>query len=425
MKKLLLIFVLLNVVAFTQPRQRPDSFPGFLQLKPTISIIPKSDTTVTLSYMYRIPYNRFVFEKDEGSYKASLRIMVEIMKSDDLVIRDFQDKKVIVDNFEITQNKNASVEGVINFALKVDDYDIIGVLNDLSSDKEMKFAPGHIELSNDSKKGIYNPVVVNLSEKDCDGSNLPLVINDSGNIPFSSQDYQLVIPVADTSVQSLTIQLKNNDKDSVTKSITESYISGLEITECGDKLYLGENNSNRPTKNFILRNFSTKLSEGKVALNIKRNDNNDSINFSLDVEWIGKPISLRDPELAIEMLQYIEDSDSVIDKMLDADKDEYQDELFQYWKKYDPTPGTKYNELMAEYYSRIDYAALKFKSLTKRNGISSDRGKVYIKYGKPDKIERSSDEYGYVVETWIYGNARQKFVFVDKDGTGNFILVEG
>ena len=124
------------------------------------------------------------------------------------------------------------------------------------------------------------------------------------------------------------------------------------------------------------------------------------------------------------MLQYIE-NENIFDKMLDADEDDYKDELNEYWKKYDPTPNTKYNELMEEYYSRIDYAASKFRNLTKRNGISTDRGKVYIKYGQPDKIERSSDEYGYVVETWIYGNNKQKFVFVDKDGTGNFILVEG
>ena len=425
MKKLLLILIFLNLVVYAQPRHQPDSFPGLLQLKPTLSVIPISDTTVTLSYMYRIPYNRFVFEKDENNYKASLRIMVEVMKGDDLIVRDFQDKKVTVNNFDITQSKNTAVQGFISFNLQTDDYNIKGVLNDLSSDKEMKFSPEHIKLSNENIKGIFNPIVVNMDEKDCNGNKLPHVINHAGGIPFSSQNYQLVIPVADTSVKSLAVEMKNKDGDSVNKSVTESFKSELEISECNNKLFLGKNNLKHPTKNFIIRNFSNKLDEGAYTLSIKRDDDNDSINFPLIVEWIGKPRSLRDPELAIEMLQYIEGSDSVIDKMLDVDSDEYQDELIQYWKKYDPTPNTKYNELMAEYYSRIDYAASEFKSLSKRNGISSDRGKVYIKYGKPDKIVRSSDEYGYVVETWIYGNAKQKFVFVDKDGTGNFVLVEG
>jgi GWxTD domain-containing protein len=80
---------------------------------------------------------------------------------------------------------------------------------------------------------------------------------------------------------------------------------------------------------------------------------------------------------------------------------------------------------MEEFYSRIDYAAMEFRGITKNNGLSTDRGKVYIRYGKPDEIERSSNDLGYVVETWIYSTPNQKFVFVDQQGTGNFILING
>ena len=80
---------------------------------------------------------------------------------------------------------------------------------------------------------------------------------------------------------------------------------------------------------------------------------------------------------------------------------------------------------MEEYYSRIDYAALEFKGITKKNGLSTDRGKIYVKFGKPDKVERYSNDYGYMIEQWIYENPEMKFIFVDKMGTGNFVLVEG
>lgn len=424
MKKLFLIFVLLTFSIYGQPRLRSDSSPNPLQIKPTISIIPDKGRTVVVSYLYRIPYNLLVFEKAGNDYKASLRIMVEVLKDGELFVRDFQDKKVTVDNFEITQNKDASVQGIVRFRFDADEYDLNGVLNDLNSEKEIKLVPEHIAVSETIESGIFNPVVVDFSDSNCNDRQFPLIVNYSGSIPYSSKEFQLVIPVADTSVQKLTVELKNNDDEIVTKSITESYVSGLGITECNDKLYLGEVKSNQPTKNFVINNFSTHLSEGRVKLNIKGNEDSISTEFTMRVDWIDKPFSLKNPEFAIEMLQYIED-ENVVDKMLDADEDNYKDELNEYWKKYDPTPNTNYNELMEEFYSRIDYAASKFRNLTKRNGISSDRGKVYIKYGKPDKIERSSDEYGYVVETWIYGNNKQKFVFVDKDGTGNFILVEG
>jgi len=96
--------------------------------------------------------------------------------------------------------------------------------------------------------------------------------------------------------------------------------------------------------------------------------------------------------------------------------------LVNYWKKLDPTPETEYNELMTEFYTRVDYTLKNFSTISGIKGIQSDRGKVFIKYGKPDKTERSSNLQGKVVETWIYDKLHRKFVFVDEDGTGEFSL---
>jgi GWxTD domain-containing protein len=79
---------------------------------------------------------------------------------------------------------------------------------------------------------------------------------------------------------------------------------------------------------------------------------------------------------------------------------------------------------MTEYYRRIDYAAKEFRGLGKDNGIKTDRGMIYIRFGKPDEVERTSNNQGQVVETWTYKNPERKFVFVDKRGLGNFTLIE-
>ena len=77
---------------------------------------------------------------------------------------------------------------------------------------------------------------------------------------------------------------------------------------------------------------------------------------------------------------------------------------------------------MAEFYTRVDYTLKNFGSITGVKGVESDRGKIFVKFGKPNKIERSSNLQGKVVETWIYDKLQRKFVFVDKDGTGEFSL---
>ena len=77
---------------------------------------------------------------------------------------------------------------------------------------------------------------------------------------------------------------------------------------------------------------------------------------------------------------------------------------------------------MEEYYSRIDYAMKNYSALSVKNGAETDRGKTYIKYGTPKKIERTSDTDGKIVEKWIYPDSSMVFEFIDLNGAGNYTL---
>jgi GWxTD domain-containing protein len=427
MKKLLLILLTAFTVIYSQPDRNSNRGVGFIRFQklfPTVQILPKSGTELSVSYLYRIPYDFLVFERDANSFKASARMLVEIYKDDDLVRRDIQDKKISVDDFILTQSRSLAVEGIIKFDLEADHYIIKGEFSDLQSEQHIRLAPVHIDGFEYKEKGIYNPVVIKLEQSNCNGKNLPLIVNLGGSIPFNSQDYQLIIPVSDTTAETISIELVNNDGNQIINTISEAYVTGISMMECNGKLFIDTNNDYKTTKNFILRDFSQNLNEGLLLTNVTVGNDGESLEFPISVKWVNKPLSLRNDEFAIEMLQYIEE-ESVVTDLLDVDSDEYQKALHNYWKKYDPTPETEYNELMEEFYSRIDYAAMEFRGITKNNGLSTDRGKVYIRYGQPDSIERSSNDLGYVVETWIYSSPNQKFVFVDQQGTGNFILING
>ncbi|MDZ7822184.1 MAG: GWxTD domain-containing protein [Candidatus Marinimicrobia bacterium] len=54
------------------------------------------------------------------------------------------------------------------------------------------------------------------------------------------------------------------------------------------------------------------------------------------------------------------------------------------WENLDPTPGTERNELMNEYYYRVQTANQRFSG--QREGWRSDRGMIYIIYGEPDAV---------------------------------------
>lgn len=59
--------------------------------------------------------------------------------------------------------------------------------------------------------------------------------------------------------------------------------------------------------------------------------------------------------------------------------------LADFWRRYDPTPDTAHNEILEEFHRRVAFADLNY-SESKR-GASSDRGRVYVRYGAPDEVQ--------------------------------------
>ncbi len=119
--------------------------------------------------------------------------------------------------------------------------------------------------------------------------------------------------------------------------------------------------------------------------------------------------------------------------------EERENFIENFWRRRDPNPDTEENEYREEYYERIAYANEKFASGIP--GWKTDRGRVYIAWGKPDSIEsrpsggaydRPSYEGGgstttYPFEIWFYRHLEGvgdglEIEFVDPTGTGEYRL---
>jgi GWxTD domain-containing protein len=123
-------------------------------------------------------------------------------------------------------------------------------------------------------------------------------------------------------------------------------------------------------------------------------------------------------------------------KKLQTD-DERERFIEEFWRRRDPDPDTDENEFKEEYYERIAYANEHFASGIP--GWKSDRGRIWIMYGKPDErethpsggnYERPSYEGGgntttYPFETWFYRylpgvGSGVEIEFVDPTGSGEY-----
>jgi GWxTD domain-containing protein len=117
--------------------------------------------------------------------------------------------------------------------------------------------------------------------------------------------------------------------------------------------------------------------------------------------------------------------------------EERENFIENFWRRRDPNPDTEENEFREEFYERIAYANEHFTSGIP--GWKTDRGRIYITWGKPDSIEsrpsggtydRPSYEGGgttttYPFETWFYRHLEGvgsgiEIEFVDPTGTGEY-----
>lgn len=122
-----------------------------------------------------------------------------------------------------------------------------------------------------------------------------------------------------------------------------------------------------------------------------------------------------------------------------ATDDEREKFIEDVWRARDPDPDTEENEFKQQFYERVAYANEKFSS--GKPGRLTDRGRIYIKFGKPDEVEshptgghyqRSWSEGGgstttYPFEKWFYRyipNVRSgiELEFVDPTGSGEYRL---
>ncbi len=77
-----------------------------------------SDQDYLVYYSYKISYSQLFFEKKTDLFIAGFSVNIEIRDSSGkIVTRAFDDKKISVENFELTNSQNVFLQGVVNFNL--------------------------------------------------------------------------------------------------------------------------------------------------------------------------------------------------------------------------------------------------------------------------------------------------------------------
>jgi GWxTD domain-containing protein len=187
------------------------------------------------------------------------------------------------------------------------------------------------------------------------------------------------------------------------------YTIGQSARRDGGVVLLPLNTQLLPLRQFLL---SVRISQGAKETRIDKRFN---------VVWPEMPFSLKDVDLAVEVLRYIV-TGGMLDSLRRGSFEERRDRLEAFWKTKDRTPSTAYNEMMTEYYRRVDHTIREFGSLRQPEGWKSDRGRAYILFGPPTAVRRTLDPVEGFREIWTYDRLRKKLTFLDQTKTGDYFL---
>ncbi len=149
----------------------------------------------------------------------------------------------------------------------------------------------------------------------------------------------------------------------------------------------------------------------------------DAVEGQFTVDWMGLSDHIEDLDEAISQLLYIAKRNEIRHIREPKSKSEKLARFREFWQRRDPTPGTRRNERMEEYYYRVSHANQRFASLID-DGWKTDRGQVVVTFGEPDYVERHP--YNFNVEpyeVWYYYRIGRRVIFIDRTGLGDYQLL--
>lgn len=416
------------------------------------NVIPsESADSNVINVLYKIQYNSLTFilsnrKETFGKYEAIADLEIILKDKDGITRRKSLIKDTVISNtFDETTSKVFFYSNFVSYKVAKGDYKLNVEYS--RPPKNPKFnIDVNAKLDFYSNKTTYSePILISRKQKESSKFLLPYLMNKK--ISFSSVDTGILIPVNYSEVETFTYEItsvenkknksnfvKNNNIElrGTAKLRKNSQLNLLKLkSNLNDKnLEQFKNNPNyNPSLNSMYFNniyfdienvsnniglldieFPANITEiGNYRLIVISENKKDTLNYEFEVNWENQPLTLKNINYAIELMYYIL-SDSQFAEMENGDEETKVIKFLDYWKTKDPTPYTPFNEAMYQYFSRVDFAFFNFQTISQSDGAKTDKGKIYILYGKPDLMENGFND-NRNEEIWTYNKFKKKYYF--------------
>jgi len=373
-----------------------------------MTVAGKDSGLTTFKFYSKIPYDELQFVKKDQRFYAQYELSVTVFdqygnQAEGQIVR----RDIWVDDFEQTNLRNKYDIASVTFDLSPSVYELLVGIMDFDSRKTGRrktrlTVPAYFQ----QPLELSDIMLADQMIPDSTGK-LQAVPNVIGNYDNRQESLFLWFEIYDfIGLDSLQINYRILDlKDKVIRKFSE--FRKLDGTRTEIVIHI-------PREELSAGRYKLEVSAGKGKAVVKRVRD-------LSVHWMGMPAFASDIDKAIEQLKYIADG-KAMKKMKKSKGDKKTEAFREFWKSKDPTPATEQNEVMEEYYRRVDYSNATFGTFIE--GWRSDRGMVYIILGAPNDIERHPFEVdSKPYEIWSYYQYNRQFIFVDQSGFGEYRLI--
>ncbi len=408
MKKLFILFFCLIFLTITA--QENTNY--FTKINFENHIIVDNDKYLCL-LSYSLPYNQLVFVKENNRFLSGFSLSLEIFDESGFIKREYGTSKLSVDEFDLTNSSVLKIDGFTKITFDQKKYTIKPFLSLDNTNITVPCTPFEIDLKNKLDSVLYSPIAVSKKNGGL------YLLNENNSVKFEDENSSLLFLLYNKPSK-IELKIRQDDKLVYSEELKSHLKGGIKYKEENNSILLQVDTSFSNYNIFLLSNLNRFLDDGDFNTDIIIDGKVNS--YKLKSEWISKPKSLAYPEIVISALGIIFPQDTVSKLSRVKDEDFYPKVKAIFSNKF--PSKTKFNKQFNEFFQRVDYTEMNFRSLKSKLGVESDRGIVYIKYGKPDFIDREYKARDDVSEIWTYKSLSKTFIFTDKTGTGDYILVK-
>ena len=378
----------------------------------TFTMPTKSPDSVHFIFYAKVANDLLQFVLKDTLYEAQYELTLAIKNDEEETVAGrIKRQKISAGNFKLTNDRQRFTYEILDFYLSPGEYTLLIELLDLETKQPLR-QKEEILLPDFFSEPITTTDLLFFHEGDVD--TIGQSSQDFPNIPavFSPSDTPFLASFticSDLSTPELSI--KQIILDSNSQSVYEDTFTVIPRSRI------------QPVDISI----DQQLRFGQYKMILEMSDGNTEITIESPfyIRWKTHSTHITNLDQAIETVRYV--MDRSLWKHLRTQPVEEQKKILEtFWKERDPNPDTDENELEEEYYRRVSFTNQNFAPWGGQlDGWETDRGRVYIIFGPPSDVDNPSTATGEssAYEIWYYRNLQKRFVFLDKYGEGDYLLI--